>query len=36
VVELADLTGADVPTLRVINAVTDLINQKLAGSVPAA
>jgi 2-dehydropantoate 2-reductase len=36
VVELADLTGADVPTLRVIHAVTDLINQKLAGPVPAA
>jgi 2-dehydropantoate 2-reductase len=36
VVELADLTGADVPTLRVIHAVTDLINQKLAGPAPAA
>jgi 2-dehydropantoate 2-reductase len=39
VVELADLTGTRVPTLRAINAVADLVNQKIIGaaesSVPA-
>lgn len=29
VVELADLTGADVPTLRAISAVADLLNEQL-------
>jgi 2-dehydropantoate 2-reductase len=39
VVELADLTGTRVPTMRAINAVADLVNQKIIGaaesSVPA-
>ncbi|SDQ95268.1 2-dehydropantoate 2-reductase [Thermostaphylospora chromogena] len=30
VVELADLTGAEVPTLRAIHAVADLLNQQLS------
>lgn len=30
VVELADLTGAEVPTLRAIHAVSDLLNESLA------
>ncbi|GAA5153972.1 2-dehydropantoate 2-reductase [Pseudonocardia eucalypti] len=29
VVELADLTGAEVPTLRVVAAITDLLNQQV-------
>ena len=29
VVELADLTGAEVPTLRAIHAVSDLLNENL-------
>jgi 2-dehydropantoate 2-reductase len=32
VVELADLTGADVPTLRAITAVADLLNQQVAAA----
>jgi 2-dehydropantoate 2-reductase len=36
VVELADLTGVDVPTLRVVNALADLLNAQVAGSTPAA
>lgn len=28
VVELADLTGAEVPTLRAINALADLLNER--------
>jgi 2-dehydropantoate 2-reductase len=31
VVELADLTGAEVPTLRAINALAHLLNEKTAG-----
>jgi 2-dehydropantoate 2-reductase len=30
VVELADMVGADVPTLRAIAAVADLLNQQVA------
>jgi 2-dehydropantoate 2-reductase len=29
-VELADMVGADVPTLRAIAAVADLLNQQVA------
>jgi 2-dehydropantoate 2-reductase len=36
VVELADLTGVDVPTLRVVNALADLLNAQVGGSTPAA
>jgi 2-dehydropantoate 2-reductase len=36
VVELADLTAANVPTLRAINAVANLLNQKLAGTAASA
>jgi 2-dehydropantoate 2-reductase len=32
VVEIADLTGADVPTLRSITALADLLNQEVAAS----
>jgi 2-dehydropantoate 2-reductase len=32
VVELADLTGAEVPTLRAITAVADLLNQQVAAA----
>lgn len=32
VVELADLTGADVPTLRTVDALADLLNQQTAAS----
>lgn len=35
IIELADLTGADVPALRVVNALTGLVNRKLTGAVPA-
>lgn len=35
VIELAELTGADVPTLRIVNALTDLVNRKLTGAVSA-
>lgn len=36
VVELADLVGAEVPTLRVINALADLLNERVtAPQVPA-
>lgn len=34
VVELADLTGVRVPTLRAINAVAGLVNQKITETVP--
>jgi 2-dehydropantoate 2-reductase len=33
VVELADLTGTSVPALRAINAIADLINQKIVGAI---
>lgn len=36
VVELADLTGARVPTLRAINAVADLVNRKILETAQAA
>jgi 2-dehydropantoate 2-reductase len=36
VVELADLTGASVPSLRAINAVADLINRKIIGAAKSA
>jgi 2-dehydropantoate 2-reductase len=36
VVELADLTGAGVPSLRAVNAVADLINRKLIGAAQNA
>lgn len=36
VVELAELTGADVPTLRAIHAVADLLNRTTAGAAAAA
>jgi 2-dehydropantoate 2-reductase len=32
VVELADLTGAEVPTLRAISAVADLLNESLVAA----
>jgi 2-dehydropantoate 2-reductase len=32
VVELADLTGVDVPTLRVVNALADLLNAEVTKS----
>jgi 2-dehydropantoate 2-reductase len=32
VVELADLTGAEVPTLRAITAVADLLNRQVAAA----
>lgn len=35
VIELAELTGAEVPTLRTVNALTDLVNRKLTGTVAA-
>jgi 2-dehydropantoate 2-reductase len=35
VVELADLTGTRIPTLRAINAVADLVNRKITDAVPA-
>lgn len=35
VIELAELTGADVPTLRTVNALTDLVNRKLTGALAA-
>jgi 2-dehydropantoate 2-reductase len=31
VVELADLTGAEVPTIRAVNALADLLNEQLTG-----
>ncbi|MCW2915143.1 MAG: 2-dehydropantoate 2-reductase [Actinomycetia bacterium] len=36
VVELADLTGAAVPGLRAVNAVADLMNQKITGDTQGA
>jgi 2-dehydropantoate 2-reductase len=36
VVELADLTGAAVPGLRAVNAVADLMNQKITGDAQGA
>jgi 2-dehydropantoate 2-reductase len=36
VVELADLTGTSVPTLRAINAVAGLLNEKLTGAAESA
>ncbi len=36
VVELADLTGAEVPALRTISAVTDLLNQQVVAGTPSA
>jgi 2-dehydropantoate 2-reductase len=33
VVELADLTGAEVPTLRAIHAVSDLLAENLVRAV---
>jgi 2-dehydropantoate 2-reductase len=32
VVEIADLTGAEVPTLRVVAALADLLNQEVAAA----
>jgi len=34
VVELADLTGADAPTLRVVSALADLLNEQVTPSSP--
>jgi 2-dehydropantoate 2-reductase len=34
VVELADLTGASAPTLRVVSALADLLNEQVAAPVP--
>ena len=35
VVELADLTGADAPTLRVVSALADLLNEQVSAVLPA-
>ncbi|MDQ4116714.1 MAG: oxidoreductase, partial [Actinomycetota bacterium] len=32
VIELADLTGADVPTLRTVAALSDLLDREVSGS----
>jgi 2-dehydropantoate 2-reductase len=34
VVELADLTGAEAPTLRVVSALADLLNEQVTSPPP--